>query len=166
MRKRSQGREIALQALYQHDLRRKAEREARATATDFEPFIAEATADPEVRTYARMLLDGTLSRLEELDEAIALRAENWRLHRIAPVDRCILRIALYELLECGDVPPKVAINEAIDLAKKFSTEQSGAFVNGILDRIYRDLRQERGEPFSSGRGGPGNTTEDTTELPP
>jgi transcription antitermination factor NusB len=141
MRKRTQAREIALQALYQYDLERKADKTAQKSAADFEPFLAASTEDPEVRQYATTLLDGTLCALDELDQKISAAAENWKLSRIAPVDRCVLRLALFELLESAEVPPKVAINEAIDLAKKFSTEQSGAFVNGILDRIYTDLRK-------------------------
>ena len=143
MRKRTQAREIALKALYQHDLQRKREKDARATVDDFESFIQAESGDPEVRSYVRFLLDGTLASITELDERIAAAALNWKLSRIAPVDRSILRLALFELIESPDVPPKVAINEAIDLAKKFSTEQSGAFVNGILDRIYNDLKETR-----------------------
>ena len=141
MRKRTQAREIALKALYQHDLRKKADREASATVDDFEPFITEESDDPEVREYARLLLDGALATMDDLDRRIAAVALRWKLSRIAPIDRCILRIALFEILESGDVPPKVAINEAIELAKKFSTEQSGSFVNGILDRIWTDSRK-------------------------
>jgi transcription antitermination factor NusB len=141
MRKRTMAREIALKALYQHDLRKKADKEARATVDDFEAFIGEETGDPEVRDYARRLLDGSLAGMDELDRRIAAAALHWKLNRIAPIDRCILRIALFEMLESADVPPKVAINEAIELAKKFSTEQSGSFVNGILDRIWTDTRK-------------------------
>ena len=140
MRKRTHAREIALQALYQHDIHRKIDDTRRATVEEFEPFIAGASDDPEVRHYARSLVDGTMSMTEEIDRRIAAAAKNWKLGRIAPVDRSILRLALYEMLASEDVPPKVAINEAIDLAKKFSTEQSGAFVNGILDRIYGEIR--------------------------
>ena len=141
MRKRTHAREISLQALYQHDLERKVNRSARRDIDDFEPFLDESTQDPEVREYARRILEGTLSSLDQIDQRIAAAAEHWKLSRIAPVDRCVLRIAVFELLESSDVPPKVAINEAIELAKKFSTEQSGAFVNGVLDRIYTDLKK-------------------------
>jgi N utilization substance protein B len=143
MRKRTLAREIALQALYQHDLRRKRHPNVTAAVTDFEPFIAEATGDPAVRDYVRRLIDGVLSTSGELDRYIAQAAENWKLNRIAPVDRSILRLALFEMLEAGDVPPKVAIDEAVELAKKFSTEQSGAFVNGILDRLWREIDAAR-----------------------
>ena len=138
MRKRTLAREIALQALYQYDLQKKTE-PIRPEA--LESFVEEATGDPAVREYARILLGGTIHRMEDLDTRIAAAAQNWKLGRMAPVDRCILRLAIFELLESEDVPPKVAINEAVDLAKKFSTEQSGAFVNGILDKIFSELRR-------------------------
>lgn len=138
MRKRTQARELALQALYQHDIRKES---ADTSLGDFERLLCESTEDPVVRQYARALLDGVLATIEDLDDRIATAARNWRIGRMAPVDRCILRIALFELLESEDVPPKVAINEAIELAKRFSTEQSGAFVNGILDRIYGETRR-------------------------
>ncbi len=136
MRKRSLSREIGLQTLYQYDLQSQADPDLRLTVDDFEEFITESTDDPEVRVFTRHLVDGVLGRLESLDARIAEVSENWRLHRTAAVDRCAIRIGLYELLHSPEIPPKVAINEAIDLAKKYSGEQSGAFVNGILDRIY------------------------------
>ena len=94
-----------------------------------------------MREYARFLVEGVIARQRDLDERITAVAEHWKLHRIAPVDRSILRLGLFELLESADVPPKVAINEAIELAKKYSTEQSGAFVNGILDQAYAASRR-------------------------
>jgi transcription antitermination factor NusB len=154
MRRRTQAREIALQALYQHDLRRKSDPTVSGSVSDFEGFIQDSSPDAEVRSYARMLLDGTLVRIEELDAKIAAAAQNWRLERIAPVDRCVLRLALLELIEGVEVPPKVAIDEAIELARKYSTAESGSFVNGILDRLYRDLRKgPETEPKASGSGG-------------
>ncbi len=142
MRKRTQAREIAFQALYQHDVHQKIDETAPSTVDDFETFIAGATDDVEVRKYARILVDGTIAMRQNLDERITQAAKNWKLSRIAPVDRSILRLALFEMLGSEDVPPKVAINEAIDLAKRYSTEQSGAFVNGILDRIYNEIRKQ------------------------
>lgn len=136
MRKRSKAREIALQALYQYDVQSEA---GGLTPDEIEAFVQESTDDPQVRDYARLLIDGTLSILDEIDGRIVVTARNWRIQRMAPVDRCILRIALFEILESAETPPKVAMNEAIELAKKYSTEQSGSFVNGILDRIYREL---------------------------
>jgi N utilization substance protein B len=152
--KRTRAREVALQALYQEDLAAKAGKDPR-TVTDFEPFISEATQDAEVRTYVRQLLDGTLAAKQALDERIAAAAANWRLSRLAPIDRCILRLALFELMEHAAVPPKVVINEAIELAKKFSTAQSGAFVNGVLDRLWRDSAQDPGDPMVTPERGSG-----------
>ncbi len=148
MRKRTQAREITLQALYQFDIQRQIDESVLCGVDDFEGFIVKSTDDPEVRDYARGLLDGVLGSLQELDEQIASVSENWRLNRTAAVDRCVLRIGLFEMLESPEVPPKVAINEAIDLAKKYSAEQSGAFVNGILDKIYALVGKNR-EPASN-----------------
>src|SRR5262245_27289641 len=137
MRKRTLAREIALQALYQHDIHQRMEEGGTGPSLEeLEPFIQEATDDPEVRQFTRTLLDGTLALRAQIDARIVAAARNWKLSRIAPVDRSVLRLAIFELLSEQEVPPKVAINEAIELAKKYSTEQSGAFVNGILDRIY------------------------------
>jgi transcription antitermination factor NusB len=144
MRKRTLAREIALQALYQHDLHQRMEESGPGPSLEeLEPFIQEATDDPEVRQFTRTLLDGTLALRAQIDEKIVAAARNWKLSRIAPVDRSVLRLAIFELMSEQDVPPKVAINEAIELAKKYSTEQSGAFVNGILDRIYNDIRGQQ-----------------------
>ncbi len=148
MRKRTQAREITLQALYQFDIQRQIDESVLCGVDDFEEFIVKSADDPEVRDYARGLLDGVLGSLRELDEQIASVSENWRLNRTAAVDRCVLRIGLFEMLESPEVPPKVAINEAIDLAKKYSAEQSGAFVNGILDKIYALVGKNR-EPASN-----------------
>jgi N utilization substance protein B len=163
-RRRTRAREIALQALYQHDVAAATETPIR-TPEELEAFLREESDDPEVVEYARSLVRGTLALQSELDRRIVEVAEHWKLHRIAAVDRSILRLALYELLEAPDVPPKVAIDEAIELAKKFSTAQSGGFVNGILDRAYRNLVAEFGDggepadvprPASAGEGSSGS----------
>ena len=143
MRKRTRARELALQALYQLDLR------GAEVLGDIERFLSEREAEPEVRAFARLLIDGCWQHLAELDAAIAAVAENWDIRRMAVVDRNVLRLASFELLFLDDVPPKVSINEAIDLAKRFSTADSGAFVNGILDRIRsqaEDAKQKAGDP--------------------
>jgi transcription antitermination factor NusB len=145
MRKRTHARELALQALYQHDVRRRVESAAATSTEEALSFLESAAADPEVKEYARWLVDGALSVLPELDQRIATVARNWKLSRITPIDRSILRLALFEMLESEEVPPKVAINEAINLAKRYSTEQSGAFVNGILDRFYGEIRGREGD---------------------
>ena len=140
MRKRTQARETALQLLYQYDL---------TGEKNIDEFLKGVDERTDVQEYARLLVAGVIENLSELDAQIAHVSDNWRLNRTAAVDRCALRIGLYELLNCPEVPPKVAINEAIDLAKKFSAEQSGAFVNGILDKLYGQLRE-------SGESTPGN----------
>jgi len=143
LRKRTRARELALQALYQLDLR------GAEVLGDIERFLSEREAEPEVRAFARLLIDGCWQHLAELDAAIAAVAENWDIRRMAVVDRNVLRLASFELLFLDDVPPKVSINEAIDLAKRFSTADSGAFVNGILDRIRsqaEDAKQKAEDP--------------------
>ena len=82
---------------------------------------------------------GVLEHCEELDRLIEQYSENWRLDRIDVIDRNILRMALFELLYCEDIPPKVTINEAIDLGKRYGSEDSGSFINGILDRIQNEV---------------------------
>lgn len=131
MRKRTLAREYALKLLYQADLLAKwDEKEI------FEHFWEEHPTDEEVRGYAEKIVRGTLRHLAAIDEIVTRYAENWELKRMAVVDRNILRQATYELLYlAGEIPPKVAINEAVTIAKKYSQEESGKFVNGILDKI-------------------------------
>ena len=92
-----------------------------------------------MRLFADPLIRGTLENRTEADATIKKYAQNWDLHRIAAVDRNILRLAIYEMLHRDDIPPVVSINEAVDIAKKFSTQDSGKFVNGILDRVKGEL---------------------------
>jgi len=100
------------------------------------PPTADETA---VRTFADPLIRATLEHRNEIDAEIVKHTKNWALNRIAAVDRNILRLAIYEMLHREDIPPIVSINEAVDIAKKFSTEDSGKFVNGILDKIKGEL---------------------------
>jgi len=99
------------------------------------PSVEEAA----LRTFSDKLIRGTLEHRDELDKQIIKHAQNWDLHRMAVVDRNILRLAIYEMLHRLDIPPIVSINEAVDIAKKFSTEDSGKFVNGLLDKIKGEL---------------------------
>ena len=92
-----------------------------------------------MRLFAEPLIRGTVEHRNEIDEHIKNHAKNWELHRMAVVDRNILRLAIYEMLHRADIPPVVSINEAVDIAKKFSTQDSGKFVNGILDKIKGEL---------------------------
>ncbi len=102
-----------------------------------EAYFTEADWD-KARRFAVWLVQGTWERLAEVDEAIARLTENWRPERMSVIDRNVLRLACFEMLFAEDIPPKASINEWIEVAKKYSTENSGAFVNGILDRLYRE----------------------------
>ena len=101
-------------------------------------FWKGAKAADTTRAFANRLFEGTAREISALDELIVKHAENWRFERLAAIDRAILRLAMYEL-RATDTPPKVVLNEAVDLAKKFSSEDSGAFVNGILDAFRKSL---------------------------
>ncbi len=96
----------------------------------------------DVISYARFLLAGIRREQEKLDECIATTSEHWKISRITYVDKSILRVAIYEMLYSEQVPPKVAIDEALELAKKFGAEDSKDFVNGILDRVLKDFYQK------------------------
>ncbi|PIE25733.1 MAG: transcription antitermination factor NusB [Planctomycetota bacterium] len=132
MRRRTIAREVALQFLYQLDLRGK------AVLEDLGAFLAEASRDRQVQDFALRLVSGTKELRPELDQMLGKVARNWDLRRMATIDRNVLRMAIFELLYCDDIPPKVSINEAIELGKKFSTANSGAFINGILDRVKNE----------------------------
>ncbi|MHC4932014.1 MAG: transcription antitermination factor NusB [Planctomycetota bacterium] len=134
MRKRTRSRELALQILYQADARGPEARD------EFDAFLAREAAgdDAEVRSFALELVEGTLRAQSEIDKIITSAAQNWHLSRMAIVDRNILRMAIYEMVHVPDIPAKVSINEAIELGKRYSTQQSGSFINGILDRIRRE----------------------------
>lgn len=103
------------------------------------------SAEREIVDFAIRLVDGTLQNRDDIDQKLQSVTRNWDLRRMAIVDRNVLRMAVYELMHCKDVPPKVAINEAIEIGKKFSTANSGGFVNGILDRIRIDLDKKQAD---------------------
>lgn len=131
MLKREQARVLALQALYQWDLRGE---EFAQTAND---FLAESTRDSEVYFFARELTFGAWSFREKSDVLIRDAAAHWDVARMAAVDRNILCLAIYEMTGRTDIPARVAIDQAIELAKRFGAAESGAFVNGILDHVLR-----------------------------
>ncbi|HYG24212.1 MAG TPA: transcription antitermination factor NusB [Verrucomicrobiae bacterium] len=158
MGKRREARERAVQFLFQHDLNPPDDLEAALTQfwdSQRAAAIAEdkgsarwgehqelppPTADEAaMRLFAEPLIRGAIQNREAVDAQIKKYAKNWDLHRIAAVDRNILRLAIYEMLYREDIPPIVSINEAVDIAKKFSTQDSGKFVNGILDKIKGEL---------------------------
>ena len=131
MRKRSKSREYALQMLYQVDIRN----------ADCQQILKEfwQAHEPsqEVKEFANQLTEGTVKHLPDIDPLIARHADNWNLKRMAVIDRNILRLGVYELFYVREVPPKVCLNEAIELAKRFGDAESGKFINGILDSVYK-----------------------------
>ena len=129
MKKRTRARELALQFLYQVDLR------GRQILPEAKDFFRVEEEDKTARDFAAQLVNGVIEHAEEIDAVIKGVAENWEIARMAVIDRNVLRMATYELLHCADIPPKVAINEAIELGKRFSTQNSGKFINGVLDKI-------------------------------
>lgn len=134
MGRRRKARELALQLLYELDVRGESDPGPAAEA-----FWQRQTADEEVRVFADTIVRGTKLHQPKIDELISRFAERWDLDRMAMADRNILRAGIFELLWMSDVPPKVAINEALDIARKFSTEESTRFINGLLDRVRREL---------------------------
>ncbi|MGD1148320.1 MAG: transcription antitermination factor NusB [Thermoanaerobaculaceae bacterium] len=124
---RRRGRELALQMLYQHEL---AGADVDTIVVSFDELLQAPEA---VREFAISLARGVISRLAELDAHLVDQADNWRLERMAAVDRNILRLAIYELIFAGDTPPVVVIDEAVEIAKRFGSERSSQFVNGVLD---------------------------------
>ena len=134
MGKRRRAREFALQILFQQDINRNDWEEGLKLFWDLTP------ADPDVINFTNILVRGTIEHLEEIDTLIKKYAQNWDINRMAVVDRNLLRFSIYELLYFEEIPPKVTINEAIELAKTFGTQDSGRFINGILDRICKELK--------------------------
>ena len=134
MKSRRKAREIALAWLYQWDVR------GPEVLDEMDEMLVLDRRPSDVADYVKDLVRGTIDHADELDAALTAAADHWRVGRMAIVDRNILRMACYEMTRQGDVvPPKVAINEAIELGKRYSTENSGAFVNGVLDRVRRNL---------------------------
>jgi N utilization substance protein B len=130
---RSKGREFAMQMLFQWDI---SEQNLGKLESN---FWRSAKAAENTKTFANRLFEGAAKEAASLDAVIVKHAENWRLERLSAIDRAILRLALYEL-RSTDTPPKVVLNEAVELAKKFSSEDAGGFVNGILDAFHKSLK--------------------------
>ncbi len=132
MRKRRKSRELALQVLYHWDV---TGQDATKTLSQLQEHFSPG---PERDEFAERIVLGVLNHREEIDRLIEEVSENWRLDRMTVIDRNLLRLATFELRYCDDIPPKVALNEAIDLGKRFGSEESGSFINGILDRIRKE----------------------------
>jgi transcription antitermination protein NusB len=133
---RRKSREFALQMLFQWDMspQEPAKLEAK--------FWRAAKAADSTRAFANQLFEGAAKQVAALDELIVKHAENWRFERLAAIDRAVLRLAIYEL-RVADAPYKVVLNEAVDLAKKYSSEESGAFVNGVLNAAYKSMENKQ-----------------------
>jgi N utilization substance protein B len=136
MKKRRRARELALQGMYSLEI------SGNSLELVLEQIFQGRTEDEDISSFTTDLLRKTVEHKASLDQDVASVVENWEFGRIALVDRLILRLALCELFYFEEIPPKVTINEAIDLAKEYSTAQSGRFVNGILDSLYRRFKSE------------------------
>ncbi len=137
MRKRTLAREAALKMLYAIDITKE------PADLIIERFWEDdEKASNEVKDFANILVNGYVSNRNAIDDTIAQYTENWKISRMATIDRNTLRIAAFELMYSADVPPKVAINEAIELAKKYGDKDSGKFVNGVLDKINKTIKRD------------------------
>jgi len=160
MTRRSRGREVALQVLYQ------VEQNSGVPPEEVRQFIQRRLLDDrKLSDFTEGLITGVKEHQVQIDAMISQVAENWRLDRMAAIDRNILRLGAYEMLFCPEVPVKVAINEALELAKRYSTAQSSRFVNGILDRMLQwQVQKPKPEPEKEPGGEPG--PEATPAEPP
>ncbi len=129
---RRKSREVALQVLYQLDITKK---DVHKTLAQFHDYFS---GNEEKDDFMERLVLGVLEHCKEIDRLIEKYSENWRLDRMTIIDRAILRMATFELLYCEEIPPKVTLNEAIELGRQFGSEDSGSFINGILDRIQNE----------------------------
>ena len=137
MRKRTFSREIALKILYANDITKEPVDQCRRKFWE-----NNRRAEPAVVEFADFLIFGVDGRREAVDQIIARHAENWKIERMATIDRNVLRLATFELLFVEEIPPKVTINEALEMAKKYGDKDSGKFVNGILDNISKTEEAE------------------------
>jgi transcription antitermination protein NusB len=128
---RRRAREIALQLLYQMEANPVDPREA------LELFWQGLSASQPIKEFVGRIVEGVHGKREEIDKLLKKHSEHWRLDRMDRVDKSILRMGVFEILFCDDIPARVAMNEAVDLGKKFGAEESGAFINGILDKISK-----------------------------
>ncbi len=140
MGKRREGREAAVQFLFCADIN------PELTPDDIDMFFTTIRpATKSVQKFAKVLATGVCQHRAEIDSTIENHTDNYKLDRLSAVDRSILRLAIYEILFCEDIPSVVSINEAIEVAKRFGTEESGRFVNGILDNLHRQLKKGGGD---------------------
>lgn len=135
MSARRKARELALCALYAYEFSQN------PVAQIKKELIEEYNDNQNITSFANELLDVTIKNIDQLDEMIKFKALNWDFQRIAIIDKLIMRLSICEFLYFPDIPPKVTIDEAIEVAKKYSTEKSGKFINGILDSVLSELRK-------------------------
>jgi transcription antitermination factor NusB len=138
MRKRTLAREYALKVLYQAEITR---RDINQSAVLF--WSEREDQDNVIREFCDRLTAGTQKHLQQIDDKITQYATNWQIKRMAVIDRNVLRLGVFELLYAPDIPPKVSINEAVDLAKKYGDLDSSKFVNGVLDKIHKSEFQDK-----------------------
>lgn len=143
MGRRRKAREMALQVLYQIDVAKEECEEA------LQIFWSFTKGDEKTQEFCNMLVRGTMTHLHDIDTLLERVSDHWTLDRMSIVDRNILRFAIYELCYLKDIPPKVTINEAIEVAKKYGTADSAIFVNGILDRIKQEMSAQQNRACSS-----------------
>ena len=137
---RRRGREAALQMLYQWEVGRVGAHEA--IVSYWPSRDAKGEVPEELRAFANRLVKGTIEQIAEIDQLLAAHAHNWRLERMAVIDRLVLRLAVFELRADPETPTRVVINEAIELARTFSGDEAVPFVNGVLDAVRKDLKRE------------------------
>ncbi|MEM1127070.1 MAG: transcription antitermination factor NusB [Bacteroidota bacterium] len=145
MSSRREARERAMQALYAFELSGSDVQHVLRTV------VRDQLDDPDLRTFAEQLFIRSIDATDEAEQLVVDHVRNWDVSRIALIDRLLLRMAICEFLAFEDIPPKVTINEIIEVAKKYSTPRSGQFINGILDAVLIDLKRE-GRLNKSGRG--------------
>jgi transcription antitermination factor NusB len=133
MGKRRRARELAIQVLFH------LEYNPGDPGESFDTICKSFLPPKQIRSFSKALVLGVWENKRDLDRLIGQASKNWRIERMSRVDRNILRIAVFEVVYMGDIPPKVSIDEAVELGKKYGTEESGAFINGVLDHIYNEL---------------------------
>jgi N utilization substance protein B len=138
MTRRSRAREVALQLLFARD------HNPNVSRADIERFVSDRLREPALREFCLLLYDGTVMHLADIDRRLSEAAENWRLPRMAAIDRNVLRLGAQELLWMPDTPASVALDEAIELARRFGSADSPRFVNGVLDKLLQTRKAEGG----------------------
>ena len=130
---RRDGRETAVQFLFSKDIKNDSHSE------DLDNFFSISTAKKGAKKFALELVNGIMEKIEKIDEIIQLNVDNFEINRLSTIDRNVLRLAIYEMYYRDDIPAAVCINEAIELSKRFGTEESGSFVNGVLDKVKENI---------------------------